>query len=594
MQDNSQITLQGIPAAPGIAQGPALVYVQRELEVPQYVVSPDDRFGEVARFESAILRTREQISRLRTDVAQRLGENEANIFEAHLLVLEDPALIEETIREQSAIGLNIEAAFQRVVRRYVEAFSQLDDDFIKERVTDIRDVARRLMQNMLGTQPSAQSPAGDAPRIVVAEDLSPSDTAAMEKDGVLAFVTDMGSRTSHAVIMARSMGIPAVVGLHNAVSQIPNGSELIVDGFEGTVVVNPAEETRTRYGRLIQRRKELQRKYESIATLSSLTADKKPFILQANIGGPEDVAAVRKSGAEGVGLYRTENLFIRTDSMPDEQTQFEEYRKVLESLAPLPVTVRTLDLGGDKSTSQYRFSGEEANPFMGFRAIRYCLENPEVFKQQLRAILRASAHGKAKIMFPMISSVEEMAKARAILEEAKGELRHRGQRFDEHMEVGAMIEVPSAALIVDLLAEHCDFFSIGTNDLVQYTIAIDRVNERVAGMYEPMHPAILRLLDMIFKQAKAKNKPVSVCGEIAGETLYAPLLLGLGAHALSASAALLPEVKYFVRHMRMDAMEKVAKEIVTQPTAQATRAMLKKALFSQLTDLENHPDDVVR
>jgi len=583
----TQLVLHGVAASPGIAEGPTLVYMQKDPDVPLYTVPEAQREREVKRFESAILSTRDQIMRLRADVEARLGAAEAHIFEAHLLVLEDPALIEETIREQRTTNHNIETCLQRVVRRYIEVFSQMDDEYIKERVTDIRDVARRLLQTLLGlnTVPLGRM---TEPRVIVAEDLTPSDTAALDRVNVLAFVTDMGSRTSHTVIMARSMQVPAVVGLRTATSQIPNGAPVIVDGYEGLVIINPTEETRLRYGRLAERRRELQRKYERIATLSSLTADKKPFILHANIGGPEDLSAVKRSGAEGIGLFRTENVFIRTDRIPSEDEQFEIYREVVAQMSPLPVTIRTVDLGGDKTNTHYRFVEEETNPFMGFRAIRFCLEKPEVFKDQLRAILRASAFGKVKLMFPMISGLEELLKAKELLEEARAELRARGVRFDEHMAVGAMLEVPSAALIVDLLAPHCDFFSVGTNDLIQYTIAIDRVNNRVAHMYDPTHPAVLRTLANILKMADQARVPVSVCGEMAGESLYAPLLLGLGVESLSASPALLPEIKYFVRHMRMKDMQKVAHEVVGLGSSAKAYGQLKRFLFSQLTEQDPH------
>ncbi len=586
-ENQTQVMLHGLAASPGIAEGRVLVYVQKELEIPHQILPESQHATEVRRFEFAILRTREQINRLRADVEARLGSAEAHIFEAHLLVLEDPALIEETIREQRTSHFNIEFCFQKVVRRYIEVFSQMDDDYIKERVTDIRDVARRLLQNMMGMHAVSLGNLG-SPSVIVAPDLTPSDTASIDRPNVLAFLTDMGSRTSHTVIMARSMQVPAVVGLRVGVEQIPNGANVIVDGYEGLVIVNPTEGTRVRYARLAERRRELQRKYEGIATLSSLTADKKPFVLQANIGGPEDLAAVKRSGAEGIGLFRTESLFIRTDSIPTEEEQFEVYREVAESMAPLPVTIRTLDLGGDKTNSHYRFVDDEANPFMGFRAIRFCLENPAVFKDQLRAILRASAYGKIKLMFPMISGLEELLRAKAALEEAKGELRHRGARFDEHMAVGTMIEVPSAAMVADLLAKHCDFFSVGTNDLIQYTIAIDRVNERVAHLYDPTHPAVLRTLAMVVRHAKAAGIPVSVCGEMAGESVYAPLLLGLGVDSLSASPALLPEIKYFVRHMRMEDMRQTAEAAVAQPSSEKAQALLKNFLFSQLTALGTH------
>ncbi len=570
-----EVVLQGIAASPGVAHGPSFVFLQKELEIPLYQVDEVNRASEIKRFEAALMDTRGQISKVRQEVAAKLGEAEAQIFDAHLLVLDDRALIEETIEEQKETGFNIEYCFHAVAKRYIEAFGNIDDEYIKERVTDIRDVTKRLLQTLMGQSGSSLNRIG-GPKVVVSEDLAPSDTASIEKGSVLAIVTDAGSRTSHAVIMARSLQVPAVVGLHDVTQKVENNETLLVDGYDGLVIINPSEQTLFRYGRIQQKRQTIQRVFEGVLALPSQTLDGRPFKLVANIAGPEDIEGVLKNGGEGVGLFRMEGVFIKGDKFPPEEEQFQIYRQVVESLKPRPVVIRTLDLGGDKRVSGLYFVENEANPFMGFRAIRFCLEHKELFKDQLRAILRASAFGKVRIMYPMISGVQELTQANQVLQEAKQELRARQQDFDPTVEIGSMIEIPSAAATADLLAEHCQFFSIGTNDLIQYMLAVDRVNDRIAHLYEPTHPAILRTIRSITETAKARNIKVSVCGEMAGDPLYVPLLLGLGADELSMAASILPEVKFFLRNIKMSEAEELAREALREAEPKVTYNRLRR------------------
>lgn len=547
--------------------------VRREFEIPKRQVSPEDREEEIARFERGLLETRRQISAIRSEVAEKLSEDEAAIFDAHQMVLEDRALIEETIREVVESGHNIEFSFQTVANRYIDAFSKIDDEYIKERAADIRDVSRRLLSNLLGRKELALS-TWETSNIIVADDLSPSDTAHLEAGKVMAIATDSGGRTSHSVIMARSLNVPCVVGLKDLSSTVGPEDEVLVDGFDGVVIVNPSESSLYRYGQLRERRASIERQFAHVLQLPAATTDGEVIDLMLNIDGTESDEVLTRSGAEGVGLYRTENIFLACRDFPDEEAQYHNYRRVVETVAPHGVTIRTLDLGGDKNPHNSLYGYEEANPFMGFRAIRFCLDNPGLFKEQLRAILRASAHGKVRVMYPMIASCEEVIAANAMLEEAKAELRARGEPFDDTIERGCMIEVPSAAVITDLLADHCDFFSIGTNDLIQYMLAVDRVNDRIAHLYNPNNPAILRALSFIFQGGRRKRKPVSVCGELAGDPIYAVLLFGLGATQLSLAWSSVPEVKYLIRQISY----RNARELATNVLRLHTSAEIENAL----------------
>jgi phosphotransferase system enzyme I (PtsI) len=588
--NKTEITYKGIAASPGVAHGPTFVYLQKELEIPLYVVEPEKRTHEIKRFENALTETRMQISKVRAEVAAKLGEDEAQIFDAHLLVLEDRALIEETISEHHESGYNIDYCFQTVARRFIEAFDHIDDEYIKERVMDIRDVAKRVLQNLLGVS-AANLGQISGKRIIVSEDISPSDTASLQSGMVLGILTNVGSRTSHAVIMARSLQIPAVVGLHDITDKLENNDYVLVDGYDGIVVVNPSQETLFKYGRIEKERRDIEKVFYSSIKLPSVMRDGHAFSLKANIGGADDLPGVHHFGAEGVGLFRTEALFVRSDKFPSEEEQYEAYVEVVNGVKPHPTIIRTLDLGGDKRISSFYFSEEEANPFMGFRAIRFCLEHVDLFKDQLRAILRASAHGPVKVMYPMIGSLSELMQANVVLEESKTELRERGQAFDDKIQVGSMIEIPSAAYTADLLAAHCDFFSIGTNDLIQYMLAVDRVNDRIAHLYEPNHPAILRTIQHVIDAARKRKIPVSVCGEMAGDPIYAAMLFGMGANELSVAPASLPEIKFLLRHTSLKEARQLAKTVVA--LAEPTAIFEKLRLFysdrvQKMLDLEKH------
>lgn len=565
--ENEEIILHGVAASPGVAFGLAHIIFHKELEIPVYTVEPESQGSEIARFEQALLATRSQISKVRQEVSEKLGEDEAKIFDAHLLVLEDKALIDETIHEHQQFGYNIEYCFHAVAKRYIEAFGHIDDEYIKERVTDIKDVTKRILHNLLGHTGSLVSQFHDS-KVLVSEDLVPSDTAGLDRGKVLAMVTDVGSRTSHAVIMARSLQVPAVVGLHNISSQARNGDTLLVDGYEGIVIINPSKETLYRYKKFQIQKEKLNLFFQAIIDKEAKTLDGHKLSIAANIESAEDIESVKKNNLEGVGLFRTEALFLKDDRFPDEETQFHVYKEVASKLSPRTVTIRTIDLGGDKKTSSFFYTNKENNPFMGFRAIRFCLEHKIIFKEQLRAILRASHYGKVAIMYPMISSVQELISANELLEIAKKELQEEKIPFDPDIKVGTMIEIPSAAYTADLIAKECDFFSIGTNDLIQYMLAVDRVNDRIAHLYEPYHPAIIRTLNHIIKEAHKANIPVSICGEMAADPIYLPLVFGLGANSISISATAAPEIKYLIRNMKLAQAQALAQKVLKKANNQ--------------------------
>ncbi|MDR1789310.1 MAG: phosphoenolpyruvate--protein phosphotransferase [Opitutaceae bacterium] len=546
----TETVLRGVSASQGIAHGPVLRHIQGDIEVPSHTVEPTERAREVERFEQALLVTRRQLQELMTQV-QNVSADEARIFDAHLLVIEDPALIGETIREFEAGGLNIAACFNRVAQRYIKAFANIDDEYLRERAGDIRDVTQRVLQNLLGRQIRTLGEQAGG-RVVVANDITPSAAAGLERSGILGFATDAGSKTSHAVIVARSLKVPAVVGLGDFTGRVRDGDSVLVDGYEGVVILNPEAATLRRYGAIRARHEGFEERLREANERPSVTLDGVPMTLRANIEKAADAGAVREYRADGVGLFRSEFLYLGGPGLPTEEEQFAAYSHVARELAPAPVVIRTLDLGGDKPIAggAHLFPREE-NPFLGARAIRFCLEHVDIFKTQLRAILRASAAGNVHVMYPMISGADELARANRCLDECKRELRAAGIPFDEALKVGSMIEVPSAAMTADILAETCDFFSIGTNDLIQYTLAIDRLNNRVAHLYEPAHPAVLRLLKRVITEAHARKLPVCVCGEMGGDPLYVPLLFGLGVDEISMAPSLIPAARFTVQAMRL-------------------------------------------
>lgn len=584
MEDKSQIKLQGVAAAPGVAFGPAFVLLQKRLEIPFFRFDASQVNAELQRFDSAVLQARAELARLRSEVAQQLGEEEAQIFDAHIMVLEDPAFLDGVSDGIRANLCNAEFNLKEVADRFVQAFQEISDSYLKERVKDLQDVTRRVLRILMGEKEQTFAALGHG-HIIASEDITTSDAAALEHSKVLGILTDIGSRTSHAVIIAQSLGIPAVVGLHDITATLENDDEVLIDGFDGLVFVNPSQETRYRYGQLREKRIGIERIFREAADLPGQTGDGLPLLLTANVASPDEARIGVENGAEGVGLFRTEAFFIRGGRFPSEEEQFHAYDQIAAVMHPRPVVMRTLDMGGDKQFSSIGFNLEERNPFMGFRAIRFCLEHVDVFKQQLRAILRASTRRNVRIMFPMISSLCEFKRAKALTEEAMDELKQRGVDFDPDILIGTMIEVPSAAVIADQLARHSAFFSLGTNDLIQYLLAVDRINDRIAHLYEPSHPAVLRTIRGIADAAKSQGIPISVCGEMASDPLYVPFLVGIGASQLSVSPMNIPEVKYLVRRMKSAKLKELCDEVLEKDASRDVELVLHNFFHELMADM---------
>jgi phosphoenolpyruvate-protein phosphotransferase (PTS system enzyme I) len=499
-------------------------------------------------------------------------------------VVEDRTLIDEVLRKLDKDRCNVEWVFQEVATSYADTLSKIDDPYLRERALDIQDVTKRVIRNLLGKAPKTFLALTDA-HILVAHDLHPSDTAMLNRERVLGIATDLGSRTSHTAILARSMNIPAVVGLHNATDRLESGETVLLDGINGLVILNPSEQTLAAYREIESRRVRIAEQLTELRETKSTTRDGRHIVLSANIELPQDIDSVAANGAEGVGLYRTEFLYLNRNTLPTEDEQHQTYRCVAERVHPHPLIIRTFDLGGDKIAPGTVEMADELNPFLGCRAIRFCLENRDIFKTQIRAILRASVVGNIKIMFPMISGLHELREAVSVVNQCKDELGHSGIEFSEQTEVGAMIEIPSAAISADMLAGEVDFFSVGTNDLIQYAIAVDRVNEKIAHLYEPTHPAVLRLLKMIADAAHGNQIWVGVCGEMAGDVALIPLLLGLGMDELSVSATLVPRVKRAVQSLEVSECEQLLAESLklTTPTEILSRCLeLANARYGDL------------
>jgi phosphotransferase system enzyme I (PtsI) len=554
-----EIRFEGAGVSPGVACG--RVHVARdELEdVVRYRIAPSQVADEIARFETALIQTRMQILQMQQRIAESIGAKDAAIFDAHLLVVEDRTLIDEVLRKLETDLCNVEWIFQEVATRYAETLNRIDDPYLRERALDIQDVTKRVIGNLQGKAPKAFL-ALTEPHILVAHNLTPSDTANINRANVLGIATDLGSRTSHTAILARSLNIPAIVGLHDITAKLETGQHVLLDGNDGWLIVDPTPKILAQYAEIESRRAKVTAKLKELRETTSTTRDGRHIVLSANIELPQDVDAVEANGAEGVGLYRTEFLYLNRPTLPTEDEQYEIYRKVAERVRPDPLIIRTFDLGGDKLAPGTVDIADELNPFLGWRAIRFCLENIDIFKTQLRAILRASVVGNVKIMFPMISGLDELRRAIAVLDECKVELRSSKIDMAERLEIGAMIEIPSAAICASVLAPEVDFFSIGTNDLIQYALAVDRVNEKIAHLYEPTHPAVLRLLKMIADAAHDHNLWVGVCGEMAGDIALIPLLLGLGMDELSTAAILVPRVKRAVQSLTIPECRELVEE----------------------------------
>lgn len=539
--DGGEERFEGIAVSPGIAIGP-VEFVQHAFERPaSWPILSSTVDGEIRRLDEAIQATREQITQLQAKLQARSNGSEAHIFDAHLLVLEDQTVlvqIRQAIRENLQ---NADIVYYQVFSRYIESLRMIGDPYLRERAIDVEDVARRVLANLSHTEEINE----DTPKasILFARDLTPSDTVDLDRRNILGFVTEQGSYTSHTAIMARSLCLPGVVGLDLPQEKLCRGEMVILDGHEGLLILRPTPETLAEYRQLIQQEGAFNESLLGLKDKKAVTSDGKSLILSANIEFGHEVELVKASGAAGVGLYRTEFFFFQEHHRPDEDRQAEVYSKAARSVHPDGVIIRTLDVGGDKFHHDEPVH-RESNPFLGLRGIRLSLEERATFKTQLRAILRASAEGKVRVMYPMISGLEELRAANAILEECKTELRAEGRAFDEKLEVGCMIELPSAVLVAHELASEVSFFSVGTNDLIQYTIAVDRGNERVAHLYQPGHPAILRLLKMVVEAAHAHGIWAGVCGEMAGDVLFVAVLVGLGYDELSVGAGQVPRVKH--------------------------------------------------
>jgi len=558
------IKFKGIAAASGISVGPAYRLSKEEFVVPREQIRPEDVPVQIQLFEEALIQTRKEIMELQKRISTEMGQEEAQIFDAHLLVLEDRMIIEEVISRLKKELLSVAYIFHEVLKKYIDVFSRIEDEYLKERTADVNDVGRRILRNLLGKKGMGLENLKEKV-ILVAHDLSPSDTAMMRKQNVLAFITDIGGKTSHTAIMAKSLEIPAVVGLEEATFKIKTGDTVIVDGTMGVVIVDPDEQTLAIYQQEELKLKGVAERFFLLKDLPATTKDGKLLEINANIELPDELPSVKTHGAQGIGLYRTEFFYMNRRDLPSEDEHYQAYKYVAEQMSPCPVIIRTLDLGGDKFLSQFEIP-KEMKPFLGWRAIRFCLARQDIFKAQLRAILRASVHGRLKLMYPMISGVEELQQANAILDQIKQDLIKENIAFDKNIEVGAMIEVPSAAMTADILAKEVDFFSIGTNDLIQYSIAVDRTNEKVAYLYEPTHPAVLRLIQSIIKAGHLAGKWVGMCGEMAGEPAFAVLLLGLGLDEFSMPPSFIPEVKYIIRSVTLKQAQDMAEEALKLST----------------------------
>ncbi len=558
--------MKGIGVSPGIAEGNALILNKEKIHVKDEYIDEYEVDSEIQRFIKAKEQSQEQIEAIYEDTLKKMGKSEAEIFEAHIELINDPSIAEKVEHNIKTKLLKAEPALVKAIDEISGIFGTIDDEYIKERAADVKDIGKRMLYNLLGLNASLDMDDGQEV-IIIADDLTPSDTAQLDFSKVKGFAINKGGKTSHVAIMAKSIGIPAIVGAKDITARVSQGDTIIIDGAAGDILINPSPEEKEKYvDKKLKTDKELK-ELRSIKDMAAVTLDGRRVEISANIGFPADVKAALENGAEGIGLFRTELLFMDREDLPDEEEQFLKYKETAERMQGKPVIIRTLDIGGDKDLP-YLGLVKEDNPFLGWRAIRFCLERLDVFKPQLRAILRASHYGKILIMFPMIATVDEVRRSKAVVEEVKMELTNEGIPFDKDIKIGIMIETPASAIIADKLIKEVDFFSIGTNDLTQYTLAVDRGNDKISKLYQPTHPAVLRLIKNVIDTSHKEGKWTGMCGEFAGDHKAAMLLLGLGLDEFSMSAGSIPRIKKLIRTMEYEAAKKIAAEVMEMESSE--------------------------
>ncbi len=584
-----ELHLKGISASPGIVIGRIFLKGFEVLTVPVFKIPANKVQIEIEKFNSALQQTRKELIELKSRLAASMGEDHAKIFDAHMMILSDTLAIDDTVKMIESEKKNAAAAFQSVLISIVSSFKNIEDEYLKDRYTDIMDVKRRVLRKLLGKDKrSFEKPA--EPSVIVAHDLSPGDTAQFERDLTLGYATDVGGRTSHTAILARSQGIPAVVGLERLSSVVENGDTLIIDGNCGMVVLNPSKATLALYRKEIERFGKLEEQLLTLTGYPAVTLDKRKIVLAANIDMPQELESVREHGGQGIGLFRTEYFFIAQEHLPTEEEQYRLYKQVLEEMDGKFVIIRTLDIGGDKIV-RYLHNSAELNPFMGWRGIRFCLARKDIFKTQLRAIYRASTYGKVKIMFPMISQVEEVLRAKEICAEVRGELKRDRFKIDEEVPIGIMVETPSAVAAAEMLAKEAAFFSIGTNDLIQYTLAVDRGNSKISNLYQNLHPSIIRFIKSTVDEAHKRKIPVGICGEMCADPLSIVVLIGLQLDEFSCSPYVIPEAKKIIRSVTFDECKSLVKRLLQYSLVSEIEKCARDFLLARCPDLSIFQDE---
>ena len=563
--------IKGIAASSGIAIAKAFKLIDPDLTVTKQQIS--DIEGEISKYKGAVETTVKELEAIKERAAGTLGEEEAQVFDAHINMVNDPELTSQTLDRVKNEGINASFAFDEVSNTFVQMFESMDNEYFRERAADIKDIKKRVLAHLLGVKINDPSKITEQV-VVIAEDLTPSDTAQLDRNFVKGFATNIGGRTSHSAIMARSLEIPAVVGTKSVLEDVNEGDTLILDGLEGNIIVNPTPEQIAHYEGVAKKYADQKAEWAKLKNEPTITKDGKHVELAANIGTPGDVEGVLNNGGEGVGLYRTEFLYMGRSNFPSEEEQFEAYKTVLESMEGKPVVVRTLDIGGDKELSYLQLP-HEMNPFLGYRAIRLCLDDKDLFRTQLRALLRASNYGKLRIMFPMIATLNEFREAKALLLEEKEKLVKEGTAVSNDIQVGMMVEIPAVAILADQFAKEVDFFSIGTNDLIQYSMAADRMNEKVSYLYQPYNPSILRLVKMTIDAAHKEGKWAGMCGEMAGDQTAIPLLLGLGLDEFSMSATSILPARSLLAKLSQEEMAKMAETALNMSTVEEVIALVE-------------------